>query len=253
MPQNLLSHAAQQKRTWDANLDSENEFWTNWLQGQGMTESEEFRRRIDATTPIQEHLKQLIVAPVGYRIDILDVGAGPVTALGAVWPGCDLRVTAVDPLAAQYNESLERFGVTPPVRTQQGDAEHLLDQFEPESFDIVYSRNALDHSYDPMLGLFNMFVLAKVGGVVRLEQSVNEGKNQQYQGLHQWNFDVEEGRFVVWNKGKHTYVDELLPLEARITCEICDPARSGLPHWLNVTIMKMCRPNASDTPRATSR
>ncbi|MCH7792237.1 MAG: methyltransferase domain-containing protein [Planctomycetes bacterium] len=241
MPWNRLSRAARQRRGWDAGLSGENEFWTRWLQGRGLTESEDYRRRIDATTEILEHLKPLIEAPVGSRVDVLDVGAGPLTAVGAVWPGCELRVTAVDPLAVQYNQSLDRLGIIPPVRTQFGEAEHLLDQFQPESFDLVYSRNALDHSYDPMLGVSNMFALARVGGVVRLEHSVNEGRNQRYRGLHQWNFDVQEGRFVIWNKAKHIYVDKVLPPQARITCEKHDPARSGMPHWLNVTIMKTCQ------------
>ena len=215
-------------------------FWTDWLQEQSGTESEEFRRRTDATTPILAQLKQLIDPPVGSRIDVLDVGAGPLNAVGVVWPGCELRVTAVDPLAAQYNELLERFGIVPPVRTQFGQAEHLLDQFQPESFDVVFSRNALDHCFDPMLGVSNMFALARVGGAVRLEHSLNEGENQRYQGLHQWNFDVEEGRFVMWNKDEHIYVDKVLPLQAKIKCELFDSVCSDLTGWLNVTITKPC-------------
>ena len=178
MPQSPLSRAAQQKRRWDAALDSEIEFWTDWLREQSATESEEFRRRTDATAPSLAQLKPLIDPPVGSRIDVLDVGAGPLSAVGVVWPGCELRVTAVDPLAEQYNKLLDRLGIAPPVRTQFGEAEHLLDQFEPESFDLVYCRNALDHSFDPMLGVSNMFALAGAGGGVRLVPSVKRGETR---------------------------------------------------------------------------
>jgi ubiquinone/menaquinone biosynthesis C-methylase UbiE len=42
--------------------------------------------------------------------------------------------------------------------------EALLDVFLENSFDIVYSANALDHAYDPLLCIKNMLKVCKPEG-----------------------------------------------------------------------------------------
>ena len=234
----LPARADRNHQKWSKKLDDELNFWTTWFQGHGLSESEDYHRRTTPDSPVREHLKLLIDAPEGAQVDVLDVGAGPVSIIGTKWPGREINVTAVDPLADQYNEMLDRLGVVPALRTQSGEAESLLSLFEPESFDFVYSCNALDHSHDPVLGIANMFELMKTGGKVRLEHNANEGENQRYRGLHQWNFDVRDERFVVWKKKTVVFVDEVLPAHAKIKCELCDIPGNDQQRWLNVTIEK---------------
>ena len=58
-------------------------------------------------TELRERIRALIAAPEGVTVRVLDVGAGPLTALGKVWPGRTLELTAVDPLADEYNAILD--------------------------------------------------------------------------------------------------------------------------------------------------
>lgn len=59
---------------------------------------------------------------------------------------------------------LARIKITPPVKTIYGEAEKLSKQFTINSFDIVYSSNALDHTCDPFRSLQEMIKVVKEGG-----------------------------------------------------------------------------------------
>ena len=48
------------------------------------------------------------------------------------------------------------FGLEQQTITWQGEVEALTDLFPADSFDIVYCRNALDHTRDPLLGIHQM-------------------------------------------------------------------------------------------------
>ena len=49
-----------------------------------------------------------------------------------------------------------------------------------------------------------MLAVVKPGGFVVTRHVRAEGVHQAYSGFHQWNFDLEDGRSVLWNKaGKH--------------------------------------------------
>ncbi len=43
------------------------------------------------------------------------------------------------------------------------EGEQLLTMFEPETFDLTFARNALDHSYEPIRVIRNMIGLVKTG------------------------------------------------------------------------------------------
>ena len=121
------------------------------------------------------------------------------TRLGKKCPGRVLHITAVDPLAAEYDRILASHRITPLVRTAAGEAGGVGKQFGPDRFDLVYCRNAMDHGYDPMAGIRNCVEVVKPGCFVTLFHFTDEGVYEQYEGLHQWNFNVEAGRFVIWN------------------------------------------------------
>ena len=135
---------------------------------------------------------------------LLDVGAGPLTVIGTRWKGHKLDVTAVDPLADAYGVLLDRYGITPPVRTQKVAAEELTPYFAPETFDLCFARNCLDHSYDPWLAIEQMLLVTKRRRKVVLVHQLNEGSNELYRGLHQWNFTERNGEFLISAPGRDT-------------------------------------------------
>jgi len=128
------------------------------------------------------------------------------TKLGKSHKGQRLDIVAVDPLAPFYTAIAKKYGVARPVETMQGFAEALTTIFEPESFDLTYCINALDHSFDPLLGIEEMLLVTKVGGKVVLNHYENEALSQEHGGLHQWNFTERSGDFIIWNDEKEINV-----------------------------------------------
>jgi len=71
--------------------------------------------------------------------------------------------------------------------------EELHSCFPPSYFDVVHMRNALDHVFDPMLGIQRMLQVVRPGGWALLRHARNEGVPGHFRnGLHQWAFDVVE-------------------------------------------------------------
>lgn len=228
--------AAKSYKTWKKELPSEVGFWKTWI-GDEIIPSwqEERRQRLDPTTPLQDMMRDLIKAPVGATIRLLDVGAGPATVLGKVWPKRTVVITAIDPLADEFNRMLDEYDVKVPVRTKLGDGEHLADIVPSDSFDLAYANNAIDHSYDPLKVIQGMVRAVKPGCWVVLEHSVNEAEHEAYHGLHQWNFCAEDGKFVIWNKHQHIVVEDHLPQAAEVRAEV----ETGGPNdWLHVSIKR---------------
>ncbi len=201
---------------WKRELTSEVAFWQSWIGEADIPWQEERRTRLDPAMPLQDSMRAVAATPPGGTVRLLDVGAGPATSLGKTWPDRTVEIVAVDPLADEYNRMLDAYGVVVPVRTRQCDGEHLLDVIERATFDIAYSRNALDHSYDPLAVIQAMVEAVKPGGWVILEHYANEAESEQYQGLHQWNFCQQDGQFVIWNRQRRIVVDERLPLASTI-------------------------------------
>lgn len=153
-------------------------------------------------------------------IAIIDVGAGAITQVGYTYPGKNISVTPVDPLADHYAKVLRKRGVKLPFPTVKGDGETLLSQFSRASFDIAYARNSLDHTYDPIATIANMLELVRDDGVVLLRHYRDEAEGGEYEGLHQWNFDCKDDRFVIWNKDTHVLVDKVLGPNAKVSCSV---------------------------------
>ncbi len=122
-------------------------------------------------------------------------------ALGPKWAGRKLVVRAVDPLADEYRPFLQAKGVVPPNWTERGDAEQLSTLFPENEFDLAHASNCLDHSYDPLKAFREIVTVLKPGCTAVLEHASNEAVTENYTGLHQWNFDVRDGDFIVWRPG----------------------------------------------------
>lgn len=118
------------------------------------------------------------------RFRALDVGSGPFTFLGFELVsdelrGLQLEVTAVDPLARVYQEEIQRSGVVPPVWPLPLKGEEISGFFPPRSFDLVVSRNAIDHAIDPLVVIGNMVSLVKPGRFVIIEVLEREAEWQR--------------------------------------------------------------------------
>lgn len=234
----FLNRHLAHRRLWQRGVSSEQAFWEDVIrmvaEGSDHPYAEDIRQRLAADRPLSPAITELLDAPPGSTVDVLDVGAGPVTSVGYRWEERTVRVTPIDALAETYNTILEKYGVVPPVRTQQCHAEEIGEKFRPESFDLVHSQNALDHAYDPVAALQQAVILLKPGGLIFLGHHRNEAEYEMYGGLHQWNFDVQDGRFVIWNMKHRHVVEDMLPLPANVRAEVSDKNRQRA--WIEVII-----------------
>ena len=67
-----------------------------------------------------------------------------------------------------------------------------------------------------------MVRVVKPGRWVLLKHVIDEGEHEGYVGLHDWNFRIEDGRFVIWNRESRIYPDERLPPAAGVEPELVD-------------------------------
>jgi SAM-dependent methyltransferase len=210
---------------WRTRVSSEVDFWADWLAG--ATGTEEWTKdrdlRLAHDTQIRDPLvrSELEQNPAD-EISIVDVGAGPLTALGYRYPGKTLTIVPVDPLADEYGRLLRDAGLHPPIPTIRVAGEALVNHFGPRVFDIAYASNSLDHSADPLTIISNMVAVVRTGGVVLLRHKRNEGESACYGGLHQWNFDVADDSLHLWNDAAEVNVGSALEGRAITTASISE-------------------------------
>jgi hypothetical protein len=75
----------------------------------------------------------------------------------------------------------------------------LTEKVGENVFEIAYSRNALDHSYDPLKCIQEMVRATKEGGHVILQVFEREGSRERWEGLHKWNFYVGR-KYALWGR-----------------------------------------------------
>jgi SAM-dependent methyltransferase len=181
---------------WQSGLPSEIAFWTRIIDGTYPNPDwvADMRQRISDQYPFPPCLAPFVNHERTTRI--LDVGAGPQTLIGHAGAPGPVEIVAIDPLADEYNTLLDRYGFKPRVRTRKGEGERLS-ELGLGRFDIVFSQNALDHTYDPVRVIREM--IAVCDGVLFFAGSANEAVKEQGEGLHQWNFlPVDNGDLVIW-------------------------------------------------------
>src|SRR4051812_11622011 len=114
----LLRRMGWQKGVWSTGLREEYEFWERTLLNSSDSfDPAEMRSRMDSNTPLQEELRQLINAAPGANVRLIDVGAGPLTSVGKVWPERSMQIVPVDPLAKMYNDLLAKLKIVAPAAT----------------------------------------------------------------------------------------------------------------------------------------
>lgn len=195
---------------WGSGIDYEIDFWTEWFSTSGGRWPEDFKKRLDPASEIEPGFMGLVTTADAAHAKILDVGSGPLSILGKVHNGTLLDITATDPLADFYAEIAENHGVHRPIPVVKAFAEDLTSFFDSNYFDLVHCQNALDHSFEPLRAIFQMLEVVKMNGVVLLRHIPNEAENENYSGFHQWNFDVEDGCFIIWNRHERINVNRLV-------------------------------------------
>ncbi len=175
-------------------------------------------------------------ARFGEPVRALDVGCGPASVIGFGHVSGGFELTGVDPLADQYREVLEREGHAAYSSLRQGFGEDLATLFAPESFHLVYSRNALDHTQSPRETVRQMCEVLKPDGTLFLETYVREGTANNFHGLHQHDLYLEaEGRLMcrtrLWplrRAGRAKCITEALPLDVVMQTEPSTEVRGDL-------------------------
>jgi|GEM_PF-778443 SAM-dependent methyltransferase len=197
-------------------------FWDQWL-AEALADRDHPTRetfgcisrldRLDPNLPLSDYHRRFIDHLPEQDIFVLDVGAGPLTTLGKVHPFKRLHITATDVLAAEFESLLKKYQLDPPVRTIYADAERLTDLFPANSFHLVNAENAIDHTDDALAAIVQMLWVVKEGCYVVLNHNHNEADHQNFEGLHQWNFTVVNGDFIIRRGAKEVNVTrEIAPL-----------------------------------------
>jgi SAM-dependent methyltransferase len=207
------------RERWSKRNSHEAGYWTDSLAT--ADSRERFADRLDPETEIGGAALRRAVEEVDREeVAILDVGSGPLTSVGKKYPGKKIEVTAADALAGDYAKALAKAGIEPLVPVVAVAGEDVLDYFGPETFDVTFMSNALDHTADPMLVIKNLVDVTKRDGRVALRHMKNEGERNSYFGIHIWNIECRDGRFVIWNHEVTNDVTSLLADSCEVECWI---------------------------------
>jgi SAM-dependent methyltransferase len=217
---------------WTIGLPDELSFWDSYLASRGGPWPEDYQARLDPRTPLRSDLHQYLDEVPGDTVRILDVGAGPLTILGKTHPTKRLEIIATDPLAPHYDRCLSKYRIVPPVRTIAAVAEELTKRFPHNAFDLATAFNCLDHSYDPVRAIHEMIAVIKPSRYAWLAHNQDEAERQKWAGLHQWNFTVVDGDFVIRNRA--TSINVTRELIGQATVHV----RSAESGWIDILMQK---------------
>ncbi len=196
-------------KRWLDGLQDEIFFWEEYMANEGGDYFRTFDWNVEPNKTFELE-DELTGFSKEQFVRFLDVGSGPFSRCGCMTDMVDLNVTAVDPLAGIYNDLKKQYGLENGITISTGFLELLHRSFEENSFDIVHMSNSMDHAFDPILGLYELLYICKIGGKVILRHAENEAENANYGGLHQWNLSThrKKGCFVIWNKEREININE---------------------------------------------
>jgi SAM-dependent methyltransferase len=224
------------KTVWSSSIEAEIGYWHRTIE----KDPGQFARRFERVRPGNQMLPGFVSLVPSERVELLDVGCGPAPAVIGKYSK-QVEITACDPLADHYQDLLDRHGIRSPVRLVKADGEELVAQFGSERFDIVHIRNALDHSYRPVDIVRNMVRCAKPGGLVMIRTVIEEGANEGYHGLHQWDIYPGAGDFYIRHRdGDVTAVRAALgeDIDALLLGTHSSFHNAELQDWLDVVLIR---------------
>ncbi|CAE7461548.1 SFC1 [Symbiodinium sp. CCMP2592] len=141
-------------------------------------------------------------------------------------------VVAADGLARFYNRVLDERELKPPYLPLQCPVEELHECFPSPHFDVVHIRNALDHSFDPVLGIQRMLQVTRPGGWVLLRHARNEGVPGQFRNGQG---NVQRHFFQPFTFCRVGVAQQKMAVAAAQPAQVASPTSIALPkkkaHW----------------------
>lgn len=191
------------------------------------------KKRLDMELPLHKNVQLLVDSIDKQEISILDVGSGPIPFLGRKSTK-NIKLTAVDYLAENYYKLYNQYNIYPPSVPIPLDASELSLHFENNLFDIVYARNSIDHTFNPIKSIQEMVNVSNK--YVILEHKLNEGMIENYQGLHNWNFFVKDSKFYINNKNGEEFCMNDFLSNSIIDCQLTVEEEERIDDWLVIII-----------------
>lgn len=151
---------------------------------------------------------------------VIDAGCGMSFCNGDKLNGKPIDVRYIDPLAPFYNKIIERKKLNLPKITF-GFIENLS-SFLPTKVSLIIMQNALDHSRDPIKGVFECIDSLELGGALYLRHCKNEAEAENYCGFHQYNISLENDELIIWNKSEKNNINRILSDFTDIETSICE-------------------------------
>jgi SAM-dependent methyltransferase len=137
--------------------------------------------------------------PDGLRKSIraVDLGSGPMSHLRwGVMHGI-INLTPVDPLLPLYELAVSRhLGPGAALRGPACLGEDLASHLPAESFDLVYTANALDHTKRPADVVLQCAQVLRPGGRLAIAVSTREGTRQSWDQFHKTDIYLSDGKPV---------------------------------------------------------
>ncbi|HWR49915.1 MAG TPA: methyltransferase domain-containing protein [Bryobacteraceae bacterium] len=188
-------------------------------------------------TPLLEEAAQRL----GRLPKLLDLGSGPLSMLAWGHHAGHFELTAVDPLANDYTEALMRHGHSQTSPILQGYGESLDDLFAPDTFDFVWTHNALDHTQYPRVVMEQISRVLAPGGNLLLQGWSREATSAGFVGLHRHDLYLAPGPVLMCDtytgEGTRlhtTWLDYGLPLDVVTASEPTPEAHK----WIRVLYRK---------------
>lgn len=139
---------------------------------------------------------------------VLDVGCGMSFRTKYLLEGYEVNLHYIDPLADFFNKIAIKKKVNVPT-IRFGMLEYLSAFYKAEDICLIFIFNALDHSQDPLKGLFECFEVLTIGGVIYLQHHNNEAETESYRGFHQFNITIINQELIIWNKKNRYNINEM--------------------------------------------
>lgn len=202
-------------KKWLDGIENEIRFWDNYL----MTRGSRWKSTYNERTKYKRKFIYEQYLNESSECMFLEAGSGPLPPCGSETEKTKLCVRAIDPLAFIYKNLLARYNVKTKIVPEYGVVECLSEKYDECTFDLIHISNALDHSFDPLLGISQMLYVCKVNGKIILEHIDNEAEKEKYRGFHQWNLEVKEGKFRLWREDYQVDIGEYFNEYADISVE----------------------------------
>lgn len=198
---------AKHRAVWSKNFETEILYWHKVIRK--MSKQSFVDREMDSNMFLHMFVKS-------HDVSILDVGAGPLTAVGELFKGYPIKeVFCADTLANIYNKVMDEHKVEfrhRGVKLNLSDDDEVDVVLDGKYFDIAHALNSIDHSYDPINSIRNMLRHLKDKGVAVIEVALGSGCGEEYCGLHQWSFDVDShhGIMISDGSGEVAYLNNIV-------------------------------------------